>query len=91
VAVTKGEFNCEEKAAEHEKEQIQRRADHRDTPGSGRGHADEGGVRPAQRERSHVLQMAEQHEEWMEGSRYLNTDLLREQIKPMKANLAVAA
>ncbi len=35
--------------------------------------------------------MAEQHEEWMEGSRYLNTDLLREQIKPMKANLAVAA
>lgn len=34
---------------------------------------------------------AEQHEEWMEGSRYLNTDLLREQIKPMKANLAVAA
>jgi len=33
---------------------------------------------------------AEQHEEWMEGSRYLNTDLLREQIKPMKVNLAVA-
>jgi putative transposase len=27
---------------------------------------------------------AEQHEEWMEGSRYLNADLLREQIKPMK-------
>lgn len=34
---------------------------------------------------------AEQHEEWMEGSRYLNADLLREQIKPMKTNLAVAA
>lgn len=28
---------------------------------------------------------AEQHEEWMEGSRYLNVDLLREQIKPMKS------
>lgn len=27
---------------------------------------------------------SEQHEEWMEGSRYLNADLLREQIKPMK-------
>lgn len=26
---------------------------------------------------------SEQHEEWMEGSRYLNTDLLREQSKPM--------
>jgi len=26
---------------------------------------------------------AEQHEEWMEGSRYLNADLLREPIKPM--------
>ena len=26
---------------------------------------------------------SEQHEEWMEGSRYLNADLLREQIKPM--------
>jgi hypothetical protein len=25
-----------------------------------------------------------QHEEWMEGSRYLNADLLREQIKPIK-------
>jgi transposase-like protein len=24
---------------------------------------------------------AEQHEEWMEGSRYLNTDLLREPMK----------
>jgi len=34
---------------------------------------------------------AEQHEEWMEGSRYLNADLLREQIKPMKATLAIAA
>jgi transposase-like protein len=34
---------------------------------------------------------AEQHEEWMEGSRYLNADLLREQIKPMKANIAIAA
>ena len=27
---------------------------------------------------------AEQQEEWLEGSRYLNADLLREQIKPMK-------
>jgi transposase-like protein len=26
---------------------------------------------------------SEQHEEWMEGSRYLNTDLLREHIKPI--------
>ena len=34
---------------------------------------------------------AEQHEAWMEGSRYLNTDLLREQIKPMKERLAIAA
>jgi putative transposase len=34
---------------------------------------------------------AEQHEEWMEGSRYLNADLLREQIKPMKTTLAIAA
>ena len=34
---------------------------------------------------------AEQHEEWMEGSRYLNADLLREQIKPMKGRLAIAA
>jgi putative transposase len=34
---------------------------------------------------------AEQHEEWMEGSRYLNTDLLREQIKPMNEKLAIAA
>jgi hypothetical protein len=24
---------------------------------------------------------AEQHEEWMEGSRYLNADLLREALK----------
>jgi putative transposase len=28
---------------------------------------------------------AEQHEEWMEGSRYLNAGLLREQIKPTKS------
>lgn len=34
---------------------------------------------------------AEQHEEWMEGSRYLNAELLREQIKPMKTNMAIAA
>ena len=34
---------------------------------------------------------AEQHEEWMEGSRYLNADLLREQIKPMKNTMAIAA
>jgi putative transposase len=34
---------------------------------------------------------AEQHEEWMEGSRYLKTDLLREQLKPMKASLSIAA
>lgn len=34
---------------------------------------------------------AEQHEEWMEGSRYLNADLLREQIKPMTTNLMKAA
>jgi len=34
---------------------------------------------------------AEQHEEWMEGSRYLNADLLREQIKPMKNAMAIAA
>jgi len=34
---------------------------------------------------------AEQHEEWMEGSRYLNAELLREQIKPMKERLAIAA
>jgi putative transposase len=34
---------------------------------------------------------AEQHEEWMEGSRYLNADLLREHIKPMKTTLAIAA
>lgn len=27
---------------------------------------------------------SEQHEEWMEGSRYLNADLLREPIQPMK-------
>ncbi len=34
---------------------------------------------------------AEQHEAWMEGSRYLNAVLLREQINPMKPNLAIAA
>jgi putative transposase len=34
---------------------------------------------------------AEQHEEWMEGSRYLNTDLLREQIKPMETKMSMAA
>jgi transposase-like protein len=34
---------------------------------------------------------AEQHEAWMEGSRYLNTNLLREQIKPMRERLAMAA
>ena len=32
-----------------------------------------------------AVRFAEQHEEWMEGSRYLNADLLREQIKPMKS------
>ena len=34
---------------------------------------------------------AEQHEEWMEGSRYLNADLLREQLKPMKTTMPIAA
>lgn len=34
---------------------------------------------------------AEQHEEWMEGSRYLNAALLQEQIKPMKPTMAIAA
>ena len=34
---------------------------------------------------------AEQHEEWMEGSRYLNADLLREQIKPTNERLTLAA
>ena len=34
---------------------------------------------------------AKQHEEWMEGSRYLNAALLREQIKPMKPTMAIAA
>lgn len=34
---------------------------------------------------------AEQHEEWMEGSRYLNADLLREQIRPVKTTTATAA
>jgi len=34
---------------------------------------------------------AETHEEWMEGSRYLNTDLLREWLKEPKMNLATAA
>ena len=34
---------------------------------------------------------AEQHEEWMEGSRYLNAELLRERIKPTKTKMAIAA
>ena len=34
---------------------------------------------------------AEQHEEWMEGSRYLNADLLREHIKTQNERLAMAA
>jgi len=34
---------------------------------------------------------AEQHEEWMEGSRYLNADLLREQVKPTKTTMDIAA
>jgi len=34
---------------------------------------------------------AEQHKAGMEGSRYLKADLLREPIKPMKTNLAMAA
>lgn len=34
---------------------------------------------------------AEQHEEWMEGSRYLNADLLREHLKPTKTPMAIAA
>lgn len=34
---------------------------------------------------------AEQHEEWMEGSRYLNADLLRQQLKPMNTTMAIAA
>ncbi len=34
---------------------------------------------------------AEQHEEWMEGSRYLNADLLREQIKATKPRMSIAA
>jgi len=33
---------------------------------------------------------SEQHEEWMEGSRYLNADLLREQIKTMKTIMMTA-
>jgi putative transposase len=34
---------------------------------------------------------AEQHEEWMEGSRYLNAHLLRQQLKPMNTTMAIAA
>jgi transposase-like protein len=34
---------------------------------------------------------AEQHEEWMEGGRYLNADLLREPIQPMKTTFVAAA
>jgi putative transposase len=33
---------------------------------------------------------AEQHEEWMEGSRYLNTDLLREPLNPTNTALLAA-
>jgi putative transposase len=34
---------------------------------------------------------AEPHEEWMEGSRYLNAELLRERIKTMKTMTTIAA
>lgn len=34
---------------------------------------------------------AETHEEWMEGSRYLNMDLLREPLKTMKNTVGMAA
>jgi transposase-like protein len=34
---------------------------------------------------------AEQHEEWLEGSRYVNLEPLRAQITPMKTNLLQAA
>jgi putative transposase len=34
---------------------------------------------------------AEQHEEWMEGSRYLKADLLREPIQSTKAMMSIAA
>jgi putative transposase len=34
---------------------------------------------------------AEQHEEWMEGSRYLNTDLLREPLNPTNTAMLAAA
>ena len=34
---------------------------------------------------------AEQHEEWMEGSRYLNTSLLREHLSTMKSAMRKAA
>jgi putative transposase len=33
---------------------------------------------------------SEQHEEWMEGSRHLNADLLREQIKSLKTMMMTA-
>jgi len=33
---------------------------------------------------------AETHEEWMEGSRYLNMDLFKEQLKKLPALAAVA-
>lgn len=34
---------------------------------------------------------AERHEAWMEGSRYLNADPLREQSKPTKPRMSIAA
>ena len=34
---------------------------------------------------------AEQHEEWLEGSRYLNAALLREQSQPTKMMMKLAA
>jgi hypothetical protein len=34
---------------------------------------------------------AEQHEEWLEGSRYVNVEPLREQTQPMRKELARAA
>jgi hypothetical protein len=34
---------------------------------------------------------AEQHEEWLEGSRYVNVEPLREQAQPMRKELARAA
>jgi hypothetical protein len=34
---------------------------------------------------------AEPHEDWMEGSRYLNAVLSQDQLNPMKTKLAIAA